>query len=129
MSRDISGAADRLIRADDAELKTIASHDPSMIRDVAAALRSCDAQSQDAIAYIQSAYDELCVKFSGAHSDDEMDSVLLRLHAGLKKLGGVSSTNKPPPFNGTVELTDEEFEAMERECWGEPVAQTDKAKP
>jgi hypothetical protein len=41
---------------------------------------------------VQSAYDEMCVKFSGVHSDDEMDSVLLRLHAALKVLrsGGVA---------------------------------------
>lgn len=38
-------------------------------------------------AWVNSAYDELCVRFSGVHSDDAMDSVLLRLHAALKKLG------------------------------------------
>jgi len=36
--RDTTAAADRLMRADDAELVEIVSHDPSMIRDVAAAL-------------------------------------------------------------------------------------------
>lgn len=36
--RDTAAAADRLMRADDAELATIVRHDPSMIRDVAAAL-------------------------------------------------------------------------------------------
>ena len=36
--RDTSAAALRLMQADDAELKTILRHDPSMIRDVAAAL-------------------------------------------------------------------------------------------
>lgn len=42
---------------------------------------------EQAGALINSAYDELCVRFSGVHSDDAMDSVLLRLHAALKKLG------------------------------------------
>lgn len=36
--RDTTAAADRLMRADDAELDVIVRHDPSMIRDVAAAL-------------------------------------------------------------------------------------------
>lgn len=36
--RDTSAAADKLMRADDAELEMIVRHDPSMIRDVAAAL-------------------------------------------------------------------------------------------
>lgn len=36
--RDTSAAADRLMRADDAELEMIAHRDPGMIRDVAAAL-------------------------------------------------------------------------------------------
>lgn len=36
--RDTTAAADRLMRADDAELEAILRHDPSMIRDVAAAL-------------------------------------------------------------------------------------------
>lgn len=36
--RDMTAAADRLMRADDAELEMILRHDPSMIRDVAAAL-------------------------------------------------------------------------------------------
>jgi hypothetical protein len=45
--RDIAGAADRLMRADDEELKTIARHDPSMIRDVAAAFKSGPAQCPD----------------------------------------------------------------------------------
>ncbi len=36
--RDTTAAADRLMRADDAELLEIVRHDPSMIRDVAAAL-------------------------------------------------------------------------------------------
>jgi hypothetical protein len=37
-TRDTSAAADRLMRADDDELQMIIRHDPSMIRDVAAAL-------------------------------------------------------------------------------------------
>jgi len=37
-TRNTTAAADRLMRADDAELETIMRHDPSMIRDVAAAL-------------------------------------------------------------------------------------------
>jgi hypothetical protein len=36
--RDTSAAANRLMRADDEELKIIIRHDPGMIRDVAAAL-------------------------------------------------------------------------------------------
>lgn len=36
--RDTSAAADKLMRADDAELEMIVRRDPSMIRDVAAAL-------------------------------------------------------------------------------------------
>lgn len=36
--RDTTAAADRLMRADDAELSLIVKSDPSMIRDVAAAL-------------------------------------------------------------------------------------------
>jgi hypothetical protein len=48
------------------------------------AIRS--SESIPATGLIQSAYDEMCVKFSGVHSDDEMDSILLRLHAALKKL-------------------------------------------
>jgi hypothetical protein len=45
------------------------------------------AASEGAAGLVNSAYDELCVRFSGVHSDDAMDSVLLRLHAALKKLG------------------------------------------
>ena len=43
--------------------------------------------TEEAAALVNSAYDELCVRFSGVHSDDIMDSILLRLHAALKKLG------------------------------------------
>lgn len=41
----------------------------------------------EAGALVNSAYDELSVRFSGVHSDDVVDSILQRLHVALIKLG------------------------------------------
>lgn len=46
---------------------------------------------------IQRVYDEMCVKFSGVHSDDQTDSWLLNLHASLKLLSLHVQPNDPSP--------------------------------
>lgn len=53
------------------------------------------AAGRKAAELVQSAYDEMCVKFSGVHSDDEMDGVLLRLHAALKVLTAPRPSPEP----------------------------------
>jgi hypothetical protein len=49
----------------------------------------------EALRHIQSVYDEMCVKFSGVHSGDDTDSLLLRLHAAIRKLGGEPCASPP----------------------------------
>lgn len=62
---------------------------------------------------VQSAYDELCVRFSGVHSDDAMDSVLLRLHAALKAL-----RRESPASSGVADRNlDAEVAALAHRFW------------